>query len=145
MDQNEVGRPGSQPGKSVGDGILSFFSAADDGDDLTPALPVLGPAFPGRKDENELIHFRMAGDRFQARFEHGFPPQEGELLGGAEAPAGSGGDDDGRDLPHRASSLYRPKIIFPTVVWSTEVTVISTFWPIIRRELSTTTIVPSSR
>ena len=81
--------------------------------------------------------------RLQSRT--GRPPQEGELLGAAEAPALAGGDDDGRDPAHLRSSLYRPKIILPTVVWRTEVTVTSIVWPIILRELSTTTIVPSSR
>src|SRR5689334_5070709 len=45
----------------------------------------------------------------------------------------------------RPSSLKRPKIILPAVVCKTLVTDTSIFLPIMRRALSTTTIVPSSR
>ena len=43
------------------------------------------------------------------------------------------------------ASMWRPKIIFPAVVCSTLVTTMSMFLLIIRRALSTTTMVPSSR
>ena len=42
-------------------------------------------------------------------------------------------------------SSHFPKIIFPAVVCSTDVTDTSMVFPIIFRALSTTTIVPSSR
>jgi len=46
-------------------------------------------------------------------------------------------------LPLRSSHL--PKIIFPAVVYNTDVTETSMVFPIILRALSTTTMVPSSR
>ena len=52
---------------------------------------------------------------------------------GAAAPVGAG------------VSMYRPKIILPAVVCSTLVTTMSMLRLIMRRALSTTTIVPSSR
>src|SRR5262245_31521607 len=65
--------------------------------------------------------------------------------------AGIGVGRDGRSRTSRCSrtsalvSSTRPKIILPAVVCRTLVTTISTFFPISRRALSTTTIVPSSR
>src|SRR5256885_4827143 len=55
-------------------------------------------------------------------------------------------ETEGRDslrMPARSSHL--PKIIFPPVVCSTDITEMSTVLPIILRALSTTTMVPSSR
>ena len=89
--------------------------------------------------------FGVGLEALQGPLEDGLGPEVGELLHLAEALAGPRGDDDGRRAAHFASPLKRPKIIFPTVVWRTEVTVTSIVWPIIRRELSTTTMVPSSR
>src|SRR5664280_699641 len=57
--------------------------------------------------------------------------------------SGRGSMGRGATLMLRSSNL--PKIIFPAVVWSTDVTEISMFLPIILRALSTTTMVPSSR
>src|ERR1039458_6712139 len=68
--------------------------------------------------------------------------------------AGTGGHatflKSGRGSMGRAGALMLrssnlPKIIFPAVVCSTDVTEISMFLPIILRALSTTTMVPSSR
>src|SRR6188508_593815 len=56
---------------------------------------------------------------------------------------GAGADAIGAGAP--GASMKRPKIIFPAVVCSTLVTTMSMFLLIIRRALSTTTIVPSSR
>src|SRR5205085_5112500 len=85
------------------------------------------------------------------------------LLGavGLHARADAGGGDDGDVQPAvahcvavevwrglgagRPSSLKRPKIILPAVVCNTLVTDTSMFLPIMRRALSTTTMVPSSR
>src|SRR5512139_2144731 len=58
---------------------------------------------------------------------------------GFSAFSGAGGAAPG------AVSMNRPKIILPAVVCRTLVTTTSMVFPIIRRALSTTTIVPSSR
>ena len=118
-------------------------------DDRRDLPETAGEVLAGRdvgEDENDRVDLPVALESLDAPLEEGTAAEEGELLGAAEAPAFAGGDDDGRGSAHRASSLLnRPKIILPTVVWRTEVTVMSIVWPIIRRELSTTTMVPSSR
>ena len=98
-----------------------------------------------RQDEDDRPDLVMDLERLQRPLEDRLALEIDELLPPAEAFPGPRRNDDRRSQAHRLSPLKRPKIILPTVVWRTDVTVISIVWPIIRLELSTTTIVPSAR
>ena len=119
--------------------------AGRDGPDLGKAPEIFRPRGRLRQNKDNVLDAGMGLEGRAAPLDQGPAAQEGELLGPAEPRPGPGGDDHGGRPLHFASSLYRPKIILPTVVWRTEVTMMSTLRPIIRRALSTTTIVPSSR
>ena len=145
VDEDDPGLRLLEQAEPLPDRVLALLAAADDIDDLGVAQPVVLHVLLVGQDEDDVVDRVVRLEALERPLEHGLALEVGELLRPAEALAGPGGDDEDGGPVHFGSPLYRPKIIFPTVVWRTEVTVISIVWPIIRRELSTTTMVPSSR
>src|SRR4030095_9149198 len=145
--------------------VLTLGSAPDHARDLGDVVSRDQSKHIGGKvrlqNEDNLIDRRTLLEAPKGVHKHRNATQLQHLLGAVRVHtrADAGGRDDSRielRVGHcaaelcrgalgRPSSLKRPKIILPAVVCNTLVTDTSTFLPIIRRALSTTTIVPSSR
>src|SRR5712692_7761264 len=146
-------------------GVLPLGSAADHARYLGNVVSGYQPEHIGSqvrlRGQDDLIDRVALLEASKRVHQHRHAAQLEHLLGAvrvhARADAGSGDDrcielsfghcaaELCRGALGRPSSLKRPKIILPAVVCKTLVTDTSTFLPIIRRALSTTTIVPSSR
>ena len=147
--------------------VLPLGSASDNSGNFCQVVARNQPEhFAGEvwlQSKNNLIHSVTLLEALQCTHQHGYTVQLEHLLGtvGVHTRADAGRGDYRcvelwfghcceatllcRGPVVRPSSLKRPKIILPAVVCKTLVTDTSTFFPIIRRALSTTTIVPSSR